>query len=69
MNFQPLCRICGVCGLSLAVLVGEEHEHIHLETQIRSTFWQAENVYIAGTSSAVNVSTVVMPSPLRPPSA
>ena len=71
MNICPLyslSRICGVCGLSLAVLVAEEHEHIHVETQISPTFWQAENLYMAGTSSAVDVSTVVMPSSLRPPS-
>ena len=68
MSFKPLYRICGACGLSLAVLVGEEREHTHVETQVSATFWDAENLYVAGTSSAVVVSPITMPKAPRPPS-
>jgi hypothetical protein len=31
MNWKPFARICAACGLSLAVIAGEEREHLHVE--------------------------------------
>src|SRR5437016_5456281 len=45
MNWKPFARLCGVCGLSLAVLVGEEREHLHVDA------------YTPGPASAVNANT------------
>jgi hypothetical protein len=52
MGFKPFCRLCAACGLSLAVVVGEEHEHLHVETQVSPTFFQASNIVVATTSAA-----------------
>ena len=62
MNVKPICRLCFSCGLALAVVAAEEHEHVHVESQVSPTFWRAANVPVATTSSAVSV-----PSSVRPP--
>jgi hypothetical protein len=51
-NFKPFLRLCAACGLSLAVVVGEEHEHLHVETQANATGWQASDIVVATTSAS-----------------
>jgi hypothetical protein len=44
MEWKPFARLCGVCGLSLAVLVGEEKEHLHVESNLSPAFFRVDNV-------------------------
>jgi hypothetical protein len=52
LNWKPFARLCGVCGLSLAVVVGEEPEHVHVETYASAPAFTT-NLYTAATSAAV----------------
>ena len=52
VDFRPFCRLCAACGLSLAVVGGEEREHLHVEVQVSPTFFQANNIVVATTSAA-----------------
>jgi hypothetical protein len=37
MAWKLSCRLCGICGLSLAVVLGEEREHTHVEERVDHT--------------------------------
>jgi hypothetical protein len=56
MSWKPIVRICAACGLSIAVVIGEEREHVHVETYAPPLAFTT-NLYVAVTSAPVlNVS-------------
>ena len=64
MKFRPFCRICAACGLSLAVVLGEEHEHLHVEVEVNPVFFRANNLVVATTTAAfIGYTVSVSPSP------
>lgn len=52
MKFKPFCRLCGICGLSIAVVLGEEREHTHVEARADHTVIQSNNIVVVATSGA-----------------
>lgn len=62
MRFKPFCRLCAACGLSLAVVVGEEHAHLHVETHLSPAFWRVDAVVVTTTGS-VSGASFTMSSP------
>lgn len=57
MTWKPFARLCGACGLSLAVVVGEEHEHIHVETHLSPAFFRVDLVSVTTTANPVRWSS------------
>jgi hypothetical protein len=51
MTWRPFARLCGACGLSIAVVVGEEHEHLHVESHMSPAFFRVDNVSVTTTAS------------------
>jgi hypothetical protein len=51
VKFKPFSRLCGVCGLSIAVVLGEEKEHLHIESHLSPAFWRVDTVAVQSTSS------------------
>jgi hypothetical protein len=54
VKFSPFCRLCAAWGVSLAVILGEEHEHLHVEAEADTT--QIADSNIVMTTSAVSTS-------------
>ena len=56
MTWKPFARVCGACGLSLAVVLGEEHEHVHVEAHMSPAFYRVDTVVrVATTSTPIRV--------------
>jgi hypothetical protein len=52
VTWKPFARLCGACGLGIAVAVGDEHEHLHVETHLSPAFFRVDNVVVTTTASA-----------------
>ena len=52
MNWKPFAKLCGACGLSLAVVVGEEREHVHVEAYTPGSAFTVNLYTVTSTASA-----------------
>lgn len=57
MNWKPFARLCGICGLSLAVVVGEERKHVHVEMYAPGPAFMVSLYHVATSSTWVGGST------------
>jgi len=59
MDWKPFARLCGICGLSLAVVCGEEREHVHIE--LSTPIITAEPIVVQTSASPFTSMTLRLP--------